>query len=113
MKQVFVALLATALLCGCAINLNKQGTFERLQYSNPTHYRKIEKILEGLEQRSASEVPRWLQADFAARDVEYSPLLRTSYPPQRHLKFVLDATLYEAVVTLAPGGAKIVPTQFE
>jgi hypothetical protein len=94
---------------GRAINLNEPGALEALQHSNPTHYKKVRKIMEGLFQRPDIAVPRWIQTNFDARNVSYAPILLTSDPPKRRLSFALDDTRYEAVVTLTNVRAEIVP----
>src|SRR5215475_15958294 len=90
------------------INLNKPGALETLQQSNPTHYAKVRKILDGILQQPDADVPRWIQTSFDARNVSYAPILMTTRPPKRRLSFALDETRYEAVLTLE-GRAKIVP----
>src|SRR5438046_10149030 len=79
-----------------AIDLNAPGALEALQRSNPTHYEKVRKILEGVLQRPDTDVPRWIQTNFAAHDVSYVPVVLTSHPPQRRLTFALDARRYDA-----------------
>jgi hypothetical protein len=44
--------------------------------------------------------PRWILMTFSAQEVDYSNFLLTSEPPKKHLRFVLDDTGYETVVTL-------------
>ena len=96
---------------GRAVDLNAPGALETLQRANPTHYEKVRKILEGVLQRSDADVPRWMQANFDARDVRYLPIVLTSHPPQRRLSFALDATRYEAVVVLRNVRGEIVPAR--
>lgn len=91
------------------VNLNKPGALEALQQSNPTHYEKVRKILDGILQQPDVAVPRWIQTNFDARDVNYAPILLTSDPPKRRLSFALDETRYETVVTLTNVRAEIVP----
>jgi len=91
------------------VDLNKPHSLETLQQSNPTHYEKIRKILDGILQQPDAAVPRWIQTNFDARKVDYVPILMTSLPPKRRLSFALDETRYEAVITLANVRAEIVP----
>ena len=91
------------------VNLNKPGVLETLQQSNPTHYDKVRKILEGILQQPDADVPRWIQTSFDARNVSYAPILMTTRPPKRRLSFALDETRYEAVLTLTKVRAEIVP----
>ena len=92
------------------IYLNDRHALETLQRSNAEDYAKIQLILRGLSERPVAEVPRWIKGNFSAREVDYSDLLLTSYPPKRYLSFVLNDTHYAATVTLAPRQALIVPT---
>jgi len=91
------------------INLNKPGALETLQQSNPTHYDKVRKILDGILQQPDADVPRWIQTSFDARNVSYAPFLLTTRPPKRRLSFALDETRYEAVLTVTKVRAEIVP----
>ena len=61
------------------VNLNKPGALETLQQSNPTHYEKVRKILDGILQQPDADVPRWIQTSFDARNVSYTPILRGGY----------------------------------
>jgi len=91
------------------VDLNKPGALERIRDSNPSHYGIILQILDGLNQRQDGDVVRWIRANFQARAASFSPYTLTSYPAQKDLTFTLDALRYRARVTLAPGGALIVP----
>ena len=91
------------------VNLNKPGALETLQQSNPTHYEKVRKILDGILQQPDADVPRWIQTSFDARNVSYTPILMTTVPPKRRLSFAMDETRYEAVLTLTKVRAEIVP----
>src|SRR5262249_13811233 len=91
------------------VNLNKPGALETLQQSNPTHYDKVRKILNGIPQQPDADVPRWIQTSFDARNVSYAPFLLTTRPPKRRLSFALDETRYEAVLTVTKVRAEIVP----
>lgn len=93
-----------------SFDLNRSGVLERLRTSNPAHYEKIAKILDGLTQRPYDDVPRWINASFDAKYVNYSPVLMTSYPAQRDLTFTLDFTRYRARITLTSRGAVVLPS---
>jgi hypothetical protein len=93
------------------IDLNAPGAMERLEQSNPQHHEKVSRILAGVLKRADRDVPRWLQASFAATDVSYVPVLLTSAPPQRRLSFALDSTRYLAVLTLSHVKGEIVPAR--
>jgi hypothetical protein len=91
------------------IDLNAPGAFETLQQSRPAHFEKVRQILEGVPQRRDPEVRGWMLVSFGARDVDYPPVLLTSFPPQRQLSFVLDDTRYNARVTLTNARFSVVP----
>jgi len=91
------------------VDLNKPDSLEALQRSNPTHYGKVRRILEGILQQRDAAVPHWIQTNFDARNVGYVPIFMTSFPPKRRLSFALDETRYEAVLTLTNFRAEIVP----
>lgn len=82
------------------VDLNEPGVLAALGHSNPDHHRKIVTILEQVRTHDFDDVPRWMQANFDARDVRYVPLLLVSNPPKRDLSFVLGDTRYKARLTL-------------
>jgi hypothetical protein len=92
------------------MDLNQPGALPGLQYSNPTQFRKIAEILNGLSDRLVYDVPRWVEAAVGGRDVDYSGLLVTSDPPKRHLAFTLDHTRYVAAVSLTRPRATLILT---
>ena len=89
------------------VNLNAPGALEKVKESNPRHYETFVQILDGLNERPPESVARWMQTSFQARNVYYSPILLTSYPPLRDLTFTLDNLRYYARVRLASEGAKL------
>ena len=120
MKKVPIAAVVLAMLWTGAVvagdasprrtvDLNTPDSLEALRQSNPTHYEKVRKILDGILQQPDAAVPRWIQTNFDARNVSYVPILMTSAPPKRRLSFALDETRYEAVITLTNVRAEIVP----
>jgi hypothetical protein len=96
---------------GRAFDLDEPGALETLRRSNPRHYEKVRKILDGVLQQPDANVPRWIQTTFDGRNVKYIPIVLTSHPPQRRLSFALDATRYEAVVVLTTIRGDIVPAK--
>jgi hypothetical protein len=80
------------------VNLNRPGAMEALARENPAHYAKIEKILDEVQRHPAESVPGWMKTSFDADSVEYSDLLKTTYPAQRQLSFTLDKMHYRAIV---------------
>lgn len=105
----FSTVFADDVLRHRAIDLNAPGAIEELWATNPTHYKKIRRILVGLEQNQYRSVPEWIRTAFGARDVSYPPIWLVSFPPQRFLSFTLDNTHYSARVTLDFHGAEIYP----
>jgi hypothetical protein len=93
------------------INLNEPGALGALEHSNPRHYEKIRKILDGVVRQTESGVTHWIRATFDARNVSYAPVLLTSAPPKRRLSFALDDTRYEAVITLTNIRGEIIPAR--
>ena len=96
---------------GRVFDLDRPGALEALRISNPTHYAKVRQILEGVFLRSDVEVPRWMQTNFQAQDVQYGLIVLTSHPPKRRLSFALDATHYAGTVVLTNVRGEIVPAK--
>lgn len=90
------------------VNLNDHNALAALQHSNPTHYEKIQKILEAVFEQPDADA-RWIQTNFDAQNVSYAPILLTSAPPKRRLSFVIDKTLYQASITITAGRGQIIP----
>ena len=67
----------------------------------------IRRILTGVDAIPEHAVGRWMQAQFNATDITYSPVLLTSAPPRKELAFTLETTRYQAVLTLTPDGARL------
>jgi hypothetical protein len=83
------------------IDLNAPGAMETLARDNPAHYEKVRRILAEVERRPLASVAGWMKTEFAAENVVYSGMVRTSDPAKKLLAFTLDRTRYEGVVTLA------------
>ena len=90
------------------VNLNNHNTLAAIQHSNPTHYEKIQKILEAVFEQPDTDA-RWLQTNFDAQNVSYAPILLTSAPPKRRLSFVIDNIRYNAVITITAGQGQVLP----
>ena len=121
MAVVVLLTLSTAYVCQAqvqqapvqrhVVDLNEAGALEALQRSNPVHYEKVRKILDGVLQHKDSQVGRWIQTNFDGRDVAYRPIVLTSHPPKRRLSFALDATRYEATIVLTNVTGGIIPAR--
>ncbi|HET7363499.1 MAG TPA: hypothetical protein VFJ70_08020 [Burkholderiales bacterium] len=89
-----------------AIDLDQPGAMQKLSRDNPAHYAKVEKILSEAPHRPYASMARWIRTEFNATDVDASHLLRTSYPAQARLSFVLDGQPYSKVIRIdAPARA--------
>jgi hypothetical protein len=110
MRFLFAALLASATLSVSAganagfeatshVDLDTPGALERVQHDNPAHFRAITQILREAPQRKPQTLAGWVRTAFDAR-MASALLIKTSYPPQARLEFVLDDTEYQALVTL-------------
>jgi hypothetical protein len=110
MRFLFAALLASATLSVNAganagfeatshVDLDTPGALERVQHDNPAHFRAITQILREAPQRKPQTLAGWVRTAFDAR-MASALLIKTSYPPQARLEFVLDDTEYQALVTL-------------
>jgi hypothetical protein len=104
-----VAFSAAAQHPGHEIYLNAPGAMSRLAHDNPAHYAKVEGIFTKLCEVPAEEVPGVVAAAFSARGVAYLPYLLVTDPPKKRLSFILDDTVYSAVVTLRTSSSMSLP----
>jgi hypothetical protein len=81
------------------VDLDTPGALARVQHDNPAHYRAISTILREAPRLEPRMLPGWVRTAFDAR-MASALLVKTSYPPQARLEFVLDDTEYRALVTL-------------
>lgn len=93
------------------IDLDSPGAMQALEQSNPVHYEKVLKIVEGVIRQPDAKVSRWIAVTFNGRDVSYAPVVMTSYPPKRRLSFALDDTRYVTIVTLTNVRGDVVPAR--
>ena len=85
-----------------SVSLDKPGALAALEASNPDHYARAVGILRVASDMPCEGLPRVIQADFkAALDQCEGAILRTSWPAQRDVAFVLDGTRYTKRVTLS------------
>jgi hypothetical protein len=121
MRSLFAALLASAALFANVnanagsqavnhLDLDTPGALERVQHDNPAHYRAITQILREAPQRRPQTLAGWVRTAFDAK-MASALLIKTSYPPQVRLEFVLDDTEYRALVTLRNVEPSISPAQ--
>ena len=106
MRFLLTALLASISLSAHAgfeavhhVDLDSPGALERVQREHPEHARAISQILREAPQRKPQTLAGWVRTAFDAR-MASAMLVKTSYPPQARLEFVLDDTEYRALVTL-------------
>ena len=95
-----VATAATASLTLHAVDLDRPGALETLKASNADHYRRAVGIINASYGKSCQvpEFDRYIRAKFDAKTAACGALVKTSYPPQRQLSFVLDGTVYSKTV---------------
>jgi len=103
MRALFVAgLVATAIAVPAAaepgneprrVSLNSSYSLAELAATNPEEFRKVAAIVDRLESSSDGEW-RKIEADFHATNGYASPLLLTTWPPQREVSFTLGDTTY-------------------
>ena len=81
------------------VDLNKPGALDRIAVDNPEHHRVLESIIRAMQTKSCGEVLRLYRAGTAGVNCS-SYLLRTSFPPKRHLGVTLDGVHYMGNVTV-------------
>jgi hypothetical protein len=89
-----------ALASATFVDLDKPGALGRLQRDNPEHYRAVRGIVANVVKQPEASVPEWMRVTYKADDVLYPPILLTSNPPKRDLRFRLDDVTYRTLVTL-------------
>lgn len=106
MRILLAALLASATLAANAgaalrqqVDLDSPGALERVQREHPAHAKAITQILREAPYRRPQALAGWVRTAFDAK-MASAMLIKTSYPPQARLEFVLDDTTYRALVTL-------------
>ena len=93
------------------VDLNAPGAMDKVQASNPAHYKKIQSILDGLNKRSAADARHWIRTTYNAKEVAYFSHVLVTYPGQSSLSFILDGTRYSGRVTLERKRAEIYPVK--
>ena len=84
-----------------SISLDRPGALEALRATNPDHYRRAVGILRVAREMPCEGLPRVIQADYQAALAQCEgALIRTSWPAQRDVAFVLDGTRYNKRVFL-------------
>jgi len=83
------------------MNLDRPGALESIEQSNPAHYAKILVIMRVSQVEPCEHVPTILKTKegVSVDDVRCDAfMLLTSYPPKRHMTFVLDDVRYTSNV---------------
>ena len=120
MRSLLTSILLLSLCIGQAplalgqsriVDMDAAGALDALARDNPRHYKRVREILAEVQEQPDSEVPRWMQTRFDARDVVYAPLLLVTYPPKRHLSFRIDEVRYKAIVTLTNWKPQPIPVR--
>lgn len=81
------------------VDLDAPGALARLRHDHPEHVEAVTRILREAPQRRPQALAGWVRTAFDAR-MASAMLIKTSYPPQARLEFLLDDTEYRAMVTL-------------
>ncbi|WP_136221806.1 hypothetical protein [Massilia sp. Mn16-1_5] len=117
MKAVMAALLASVAFSAHAdftsahqVDLDTPGALERVQRDHPAHVRAITEILREAPYQRPQALSGWVRTAFDAK-MASAMLIKTSYPPQARLQFVLDDTEYRALVTLRNVEPSLSPTR--
>jgi hypothetical protein len=99
---LMASLIAFALPCAAErmVDLDRPGALQALERANPAHFAKVQRILHEAPRLPLGAVQGWVRTQFDAREVSSPYVLRTSYPAQANLSFVLDDTRYSAVIRL-------------
>jgi hypothetical protein len=92
------------------VDLDTPGTLARLEHDKPTHFHTITQILREAPQRRPQTLAAWVRTAFDAR-MASALLIKTSYPPQARLEFVLDDTEYRAMIMLRSVEPVITPAE--
>ena len=117
MRTVVAALLASAAFSAHAdvkatqrVDLDTPGALARVQRDHPEHVRAITEILREAPHQRPQALSGWVRTAFDAR-MASAMLIKTSYPPQARLEFVLDDTEYRALVTLRNVEPSVTPAR--
>lgn len=102
--SILLALAGTALAATSKpvtyVDLNKPGALDRVAVDNPEHYRVLADIIRTVQTRSCAEVLKAYRASHEAGVNCSSYLLRTSFPPKRHVGVSIDGVHYMGNVTV-------------
>lgn len=117
MRFFIAALLASAACSAHAqfeasrhVDLDAPGALAGVRRDNPAHYRAIVRILREAPERKPQALAGWVRTAFDAK-MASAMLVKTSYPPQARLEFVLDRTEYRAMVTLRNVVPSVMPAR--
>jgi hypothetical protein len=94
-----------------SIDLDRPGALEALEGDNPAHFAKLQKFLREAPHRPLESMQGWIRAQFDADDVVAPFPIRTVYPPELRMSFVLDDTRYTAVIALRDVDPKLMPAR--
>jgi hypothetical protein len=117
MRTVVAALLASVAFSATAgpgavhqVDLDTPGALARVQRDHPAHFRAITEILREAPYRKPQGLSGGVRTAFNAK-MASAMLIKTSYPPQARLEFVLDDTEYRALVTLRNVEPSVTPAE--
>jgi len=82
------------------VDLDRPGAMDALKASNPEHFRRAQGVLDVAYHKGCHvpEFERFLHAQFDAARPYCGPLVKTSYPPQRMIRFHIDGVAYSKTI---------------
>ncbi len=82
------------------VDLDRPGAMDALKTSNPEHYRRAQGVIDVAYHKGCHvpEFERFLRAQFDASRPYCGPIVKTSYPPQRMIRFHIDGVAYSKTI---------------
>ena len=93
------------------VDLNDPIAMERVQKSNPDHYRKVQSMLGNLVPQNNLPEGRHRAINYRPENVSVSNTMLTTFPAQRHVTFATDGAVYSGRVTLEERGGVAYPVR--
>lgn len=92
------------------VDLGAPGALDAVAKTNPGHYRRIIRILDGAAEIDCEEMPAKLYVKYGTLGNCTTPYtLLTSFPAKRHLAFTIDETAYVVNVAMRDNASRMVP----
>ena len=82
------------------VDLDRPGAMDALKASNPEHYRRAQGVIDTAYFKGCHvpEFERMLRTQFDASRPYCGPVVKTSYPPQRTIRFHIDGVAYSKTI---------------